>query len=274
MYKFDLLPPEDDGLFIPPDVGPWSADKHYFLRRYMHAFTAAMKPKPWQALHYIDLFACAGIERLEGGRLEWGSPLIAAQSPVPFHQLHLIEEKKINHDALAQRLQRFPQPSEPRLLLGDANVRVSEIIEHVPSNALSLAFLDPYGLHLDYATLKVLAQRRVDLIIFFPDYLDAVRNAGEYYEGDPDSNLTRVLGTDEWETALHGSRPGQKAEIFRQVYFKQIEALGYRYCDFERIRGRDGHPLYVLIFCCRHEVGLKIWRGIVQKKRDGQWTMF
>ena len=63
MAQFELPEPEDDGLFIP-DVGPWSRDKHHFLRRYLHAFTEAMKAKNWHSLHYIDLFAGAGIERL------------------------------------------------------------------------------------------------------------------------------------------------------------------------------------------------------------------
>jgi hypothetical protein len=58
---FHLDPPEDDGLYIP-EVGAWSADKHHFLRRYIDAFTTAMKGKKWDGLHYIDLFASAGIE--------------------------------------------------------------------------------------------------------------------------------------------------------------------------------------------------------------------
>lgn len=72
----DLKPPQDDGLYIP-DVGQWSRDKHYFLMRYMDAFTNSMKNKKWDSLHYIDLFAGAGIERLETSQeLDWGSPLI------------------------------------------------------------------------------------------------------------------------------------------------------------------------------------------------------
>lgn len=67
-------PPQDDGLYIPT-VGQWSSQKHYFLRRYINAFTTSMKNK-WSALHYIDLFAGAGIERLKDFReLDWGSPM-------------------------------------------------------------------------------------------------------------------------------------------------------------------------------------------------------
>ena len=61
---FDMPTPKDDGLFIP-EVGEWSKDKHYFLARYIDAFTTAMKNKKWSGLHYIDLFAGAGVERLK-----------------------------------------------------------------------------------------------------------------------------------------------------------------------------------------------------------------
>ena len=87
---FELLPPKDDGLFTPT-VGKQSSDKHYFLMRYIDIFTTAMKGK-WKGLHYIDLFAGAGIEKLRGSEeLHWGSPMIAAKAPKPFDRLHLCE---------------------------------------------------------------------------------------------------------------------------------------------------------------------------------------
>jgi len=67
--------PKDDGFDIPT-VGQWSHDKHYFLWRYIDAFTNAMKNK-WE-LHYVDLFAGSGVEKLEdSGQLEWGSPMFS-----------------------------------------------------------------------------------------------------------------------------------------------------------------------------------------------------
>src|SRR4051794_4025258 len=104
---FVLPPPTNDGL-PTPKVGPWSRDKHHFLIRYIDAFTTAMKAKGWSGLHYVDLFAGAGIEEIEGGGLDWGSPLIAAQAPTRFQNLHLCELKKNRCDALRNRLSQFP----------------------------------------------------------------------------------------------------------------------------------------------------------------------
>ncbi|MCI0365285.1 MAG: three-Cys-motif partner protein TcmP [Phycisphaerales bacterium] len=266
-----LDPPEDDGLFMPA-VGPWSADKHHFLRRYIDAFTTSMREKKWKGLHYIDLFASAGIERLRGDGLDWGSPLIAAQARFKFAQIHCCEIRQKAFDALQARLRRYPQPAPPQLIRGDANRHIDEIVQALPIGSLSLAFLDPYGLHLNLETLKRLALRRTDWIIFFPDHLDALRNWRNVYAGKPDSNLNQVLGTPDWHEAFMSSPRDSWPAILRNIYEEQIRNLGYEFVDYERITFRGGKPLYLLIFCCQHERGAEIWRNVTRKKASGQKT--
>jgi three-Cys-motif partner protein len=255
---------------MTPEVGPWSVDKHHFLRRYIDGFMTAMKKKPWKGFHYIDLFAGAGIERIKGNGLDWGSPLIAAQSPEPFTQLHLCDIDRSKIAALTLRLKRFPQPQAPQIICGDSNVSVDEITRAIPLGTLSLAFLDPYGLHLNFKTLAKLASRRVDLIIFFPDHLDALRNWENVYQGKPDSNLDRVLGGAPWlETML--KRPREHwPEVLRKLYVERIRTLGYEHFDYERIQSREGRDLYQLIFCSCSSAGVAIWRGIAKNKPGGQ----
>ena len=163
---FELPPPEDNDLFVPKPVGPWSRDKHHFLGRYLDAFTTAMKGKAWGSLHYIDLFAGAGVERIrESEELTWGSPLIAAQVPFPFERLHCCEESRKKHEALVARLKQFPLPNPPQVICGDANRHVGRILDEIPEDSLSVAFLDPFGLHCDFTTVKALSRKRIDLTI-------------------------------------------------------------------------------------------------------------
>jgi three-Cys-motif partner protein len=268
----NLPPPEDDGLYIP-DVGPWSADKHHFLRRYIDAFTTAMKDKPWKGLNYIDLFAGAGIERIEGKRLDWGSPLIAAQATHRFTNLYLCELKKNRHSALTERLQKHPQPNPPTVLQGDANKLVHEIVRRIARGTLSLAFLDPHGLHLHFSTLRTLAAHRVDLIVFFPDFLDAVRNWKPVYFEDPRSNLDLVLGTGLWREKLQSSAKQRWADELGKLYEQQIGTLGYAHFQHERISLPGGQYLYKLIFCSRSKAGATIWRNIARRHPGGQDTL-
>lgn len=177
--------PVDDGLCIPT-VGQWSSDKHYYLARYMDAFTTSMREK-WDALHYIDLFAGAGIERLKESRtLEWGSPMLAIHARYPFSKLHLCEKSRTKYNALSARVSRTRKDSQ--ILCGDANRCIDEIVKEVPTkNTLSLAFLDPYGLHLEFETIRKLSDIRADLIVFFPDHIDALRNRETHYLQDSNS---------------------------------------------------------------------------------------
>ncbi|MCP4708636.1 MAG: three-Cys-motif partner protein TcmP [Planctomycetes bacterium] len=267
---FNLKPPQDDGLLIPT-VGEWSRDKHYFLKRYIDGFTNSMKDKNWSGLHYIDLFAGAGIERLEtSNKLDWGSPLIAAQAQHPFDCLHLCEKDVKLYEALEKRISNFT--SDCKVFHGDANDKIHEIVKNIPRRSLSLAFLDPFGLHLDYETLCVLNNIIADLIVFFPDRLDALRNWEHYYFKNPNSNLDRCFGKGaDWRSIMNDTLPENRAQILRDLYIKQIEKLGYSEFEYERISAQ-GRPLYRLIFCSRHEVAAKIWRGILSKKPNGQKT--
>lgn len=264
----DPSPPADDGM-LAPEVGPWSQAKHHFLRRYIDIFTVGMKNKRW-ALHYVDLFAGAGVEQVKDGNRDWGSPLIAAQAKAPFAQLHLCERDPEKFDALSKRLNAFPQPSKPQLINDDANKAVKTIIGAIPSSeSLTLAFLDPYGLHLDFETVRALAGRRTDFIIFFPDHIDMLRN-WRMYGGQDESNLDRFMGTRAWRDFVQETPQDRLAEAFRHLYVEQVRRLGYEHFDFERIERSDGVPLYQLIFCSKHERGGEFWRKIAQRKADGQ----
>jgi len=271
--KFELPSPEDDGLFRE-EAGSWSADKHHFLRRYIHAFTTAMKDKNWNGLHYIDLFAGPGIVQIKDGPLDWGSPLIAAQSPTKFDCLHLCDKGKREFEASTHRLARFPQPTSPQCVHGDANEVVDTIVAQIPKGALSLAFLDPHGLHLHYETVRQLSVHRTDLIVFFPDHLDVLRNWEDVYQQQPNSNLDLVLGTDCWRERMHSSPITRWAELVQRIYEEQLRKLGYAYFEDERITRPNGRFLYKLIFCSAHERGAQIWRGVARQKRDGQYDLF
>ena len=264
----ESVQPVDDGQYIPT-VGQWSSDKHYYLSRYMDAFTTSMREK-WGGLHYIDLFAGAGIERLkESKALEWGSPMLAARARFPFSRLHLCEKSSVKYKALTIRASKVRADSQ--ILLGDANERVDEIVREVPTrDTLSLAFLDPYGLHLEFETIRKLSNVRADLIIFFPDRIDALRNWEKYYLKNPDSHLDRCLGQGaDWRSILNATPSNRLAEVLRELYVNQIRSLGYSEFEYQRINMK-GRPLYILIFCSRSNLAAKLWRRISITESDGQ----
>ncbi len=255
-------------------VGPWSKDKYHFLRRYLQAFTTSMHQK-WR-IHYLDLFAGPGRCRIrKSDEVVDGSPLIAARARYQFYRLHLCDLDQRCTDSLRARLAAIPQPEEPDIRCGDANKEIHDIVGSITSTgSLSLAFFDPTGLHLQYSSLQVLASRRVDLILFFPDRTDAARNWKRYYEPRKDSHLDKVLGPAcDWRRELNRCHPDHRHQRLRELYEAQLEELGYIYRAHERISrpaAKGSHPLYLLIFCSKNPVALGIWQRTSQIAPDGQ----
>ncbi len=230
--------------------------------------------KKWRHLHYIDLFAGAGVVTLrESRKLSWGSPLIAAQADTPFDNLHYCERSRNKYEALHVRVGRVRSGSGDQILQGDANEKVHEIVGAIPTTkTLSLAFLDPCGLHLDYETLRRISSIRSDLIVYFPDRVDFLRNWRLNYYDPPRSNPDRVLGTGaDWRSIFKEKPRSSWAEALRKLYVAQIRKLGYTCFEYERIFAKK-LPIYQLIFCSCHPLGADLWRRVAKKKPDDQQT--
>ena len=268
---FDLEKPTADGL-PTPEVGGWSRDKHHFLRRYIDAFTTAMRPKRWSALNYIDLFAGPGLLQIKGkDEYEWGSPMIAAMCN-RFQEIHVCEMNADHLETLRQRMSLLKPSARVFYYGSDANATVHELTKCLRPRSLSLAFLDSFGLDLPYATLQALANHRVDLIIFLPDFLDIVRNWEHVYQKQTNSKLDHFLGTGvDGRHQFNASPKDKLADVAHDLYVDQIRKLGYEYFHAERI-AMGGTRLYRLVFCSRNSAGDRIWRGIAKKKPDGQMT--
>jgi three-Cys-motif partner protein len=117
----------------------------------------------------------------------------------------------------------------------------------------------------------------VDLLILFPDAVDALRNEQLYFM-QSESNLDRVFGSgSNWRdriTQVANASGQNRRELYTEIYLGQLKKLaGYSYFDKVSIRGPAG-PLYRLVFATKHELGLKFWRESVKKDLTGQTSLF
>ena len=202
-----------------------------------------------------------------GGMLD---PDIAANAPKAFNRILLCELDRKNAKACETRLKTSPAKDRFKVFVGDCNQQVSEIVKEIPRGSLTLAFLDPTGLHAKIDTIKKLASAgRVDLLILFPDAVDVLRNV-ETYLPRLNSNLDEVLGADsnwreEW-LAAGGNDASKSRQLFASIYKRQL-AKHAKYVVFgeEVIKGPQG-PLYRLLFASKHEKGLEFWDKVTKKE--------
>lgn len=270
----------EDGL-PTRESGYWAKQKLWFWNRYIEITTTAMVGHPhWPAgVVYVDLFAGPGVctVRRTTERIP-GSPLIAANAPKAFHKILLCEQDPELAAACDSRLSAWVLQDRYRVFVGDCNERVGEICREIPQRALTLAFLDPTGLHLWFETVRTLANcGAVDLLILYPDAVDILRNV-DRYRHDPNSNLDRVLGSgSKWRKQLN-ELPSPESHARRRlaahIYKEQLRRMaGYAYFRDEVINGPRG-PLYRLIYATKDKCGVDFWDKSVAKQFGGIRRLF
>jgi three-Cys-motif partner protein len=273
---------QDDGL-PTRIVKHWTEDKLYFWHGYIHITSVAMANNPkWQGgLVYVDLFGGPGVCTLHGesGRRVPGSPLIAACAPKPFRKVIVCEKNRELADACEKRLARTPFSQRCVLLRGDCNEMAGEIAAMIPPASLTIAFIDPTGLHAKFDTIRTItAGKQVDLLVLFADAYDIVRNVEKYYRPDRNSKLDQVLGPDSnWRSAwdaLDNQGSNNARCLFAEIYRRQLaKHLGYVSFDEQTMCHARG-PLYRLVYASKHEMGLDFWRKATKKYAGGQKRLF
>jgi three-Cys-motif partner protein len=171
---------------------------------------------------------------------------------------------------------------------GDCNLAVDPIVTSLKRDeqrSLNLAFLDPEGLELKWATIAKLASvQRMDLIINYPEgglnrFMSRAMNAlGETAVDD-------FFGSRGWRSAYQeGQAQGEPNLHWRLIEFykNQLQALGYK----EVLRGDEvggdplmrntkrNAPLYRLLFASKHPLGTQFWRSVTRRDLAGQQLLF
>jgi three-Cys-motif partner protein len=265
-------------------VGPWSADKLYYVARYLELFSRAMH-KRFSVRHYLDLFAGPGWCVLDDGSGETpGSPLIALSLAHRFTRYHFVDADATAASSLRQRVNRLGwRAPEVQIYEEDANEVVTRLKRAVPSSALSVAVIDPTGLHFRFDSLRILTDgRRMDLIYLFPEGMAAKRNLQTFLDQDH-SALDEVLGTRDWRSTV---APQLRRQLEPQAYWdaigrplvqtlqNQLAGLGYQSIhlgsEIIAVRNRTRVPLYYLVFASKHARGHQFWHAVSSYDPTGQ----
>jgi len=156
---------------------------------------------------------------------------------------------------------------------------VNEIIKAIPqSGCLCLSLIDPTGLHIKFETIKTLTQnRRIDLIITFPEGMAIKRNLDQFLKQD-DSLLDSYMGDKNWrklyEDELCGLDIHYRRKRFIDLYQEKLKGIGYKEiksADEILIKSSEKKlPLYYLLFASKSTLGLKFWSKVREIEPSGQ----
>lgn len=213
-----------------PFGGAWTELKLRAIGDYLAFYTKALQHRPspetpfqkW----YVDAFAGTGErteERVAGGLLDGeptrrerlqleGSARRALRVEPPFQHYIFIEANPTRFRALEKLKQEYPA-KDIRCLCGDANIELRSLFTSPPWSAGSqrglqraVVFLDPYGMNVRWATLRLLAEtKRADVWYLFP-LQAALRQLARKHGAVDDSKraaLTEIFGTRDWEEEFY-----------------------------------------------------------------------
>ena len=226
--------------------GSWTHEKLEILRRYLNAYTTALKDQPF-SLIYVDAFAGEGYFRLGSEYLEDnyddfqgvydGSPRIALEiDDKPFDRLVFNEIDHGRSAMLSNLRQEYPSRNIT-ISNDDANLMLPEFCKDLQRSDRAVVFLDPFATQVSWSTVEAIAKtQKIDCWILFP--VGAIARMMPL-EGQPTEalriQLDRIFGSREYwrdfyrqssQLSLFGSDPGQERHSGSQQiadrYYKRL----------------------------------------------------
>ncbi|MER8846015.1 three-Cys-motif partner protein TcmP [Mesorhizobium australicum] len=261
------------------EFGNLSTDlKLSLVEGYLKAFTSALRSK-FPELWYIDAFAGTGErtvktkavpalnflpaieEKIERRR---GSARIALDVSPCFDRIVFMDKKRKHCAALETLKAEFPA-REIDIVRGDANAAIlAELSSTRWVGKRAVMFLDPYGMDVAWSTLEAI--RRTEAI----DVWYLVSLAGLFRQASHDPKnltarkraaITRMLGTDEWESEWYRFTPPvadlistidethlriADVDAMEQFVGKRLKALFPAVLPPRRLRSDRGVPSFSL----------------------------
>lgn len=215
--------------------GVWTEIKLKALADYLQFYQGALRGQKFETW-YIDAFAGTGdrhalVEtggmfedkplRIEERVLE-GSARKALRIDPPFAHFWFAEQNKRRAAALDALRDEFPG-RDIIVRTGEANAELEHLFTSQPwvgSDAWkqrAVVFLDPYGMSVDWNTLKLLAEaKRADVWYLFPRAAVVRQLAHDLAAVDADKRrrLSQIFGGDDWEEEFYRARPAQVSLLF------------------------------------------------------------
>ena len=277
-----------------PEVGPWARDKLDALARYLEFYTKVLKNQPWRTL-YLDAYAGGGraVVRIgarpppRGGdlfsdappidtevrELIDGSPRIALGLADPFDRYILVDS---DPERVAE-LQALKAEFGDRRTINVLKATAAEGIDWVTRQPISrkthrgIAFLDPFGANLDWASVQKLAATGLfEVVVNFALSMAIQRmlpNSGDV----PDAwalALDAYFGDRAWFDAVYERGGGlfaassvekrdDSSERLLALYRSRLRTAFGHVSTPRLIRNTRGAPLYYLIWAGSNKKGLE-----------------
>lgn len=266
-------------------IGKWSIEKLELLRKYLHAYVQVLKNQHWcRGYEYIDGFAGTGKPKTrDEEKYVDGSPRVALGLSPPFTKYYFIETSSWRLKKLENLRREFPERNI-EIYSQDCNkVLCNKVIPSLPRRSYkrAIAFLDPYGMQLEWETLQQLAQTQTIEIFLNVPLMAINRNVRRRRQKDipvaTKERMDRLWGTGNWLQEFYEEIPtlfgrqtvrkDQSTKQLGQRFRNRLQELFTHCTEPFLMTNSKNAPLYWLFFAGHNSTGYKIANNIFTKRR-------
>jgi three-Cys-motif partner protein len=274
-----------------PWGGSWTEEKLDCVRKYLSAYTKALKDELF-SLSYIDAFAGSGIREARRSvdlpllnlvgmdQFVRGSARIALETRPAFDRFSFIEKKRSTFIKLQNSLTAdYPDMSSRMQFRNqDANTAVRDICSTTSwRKNRAVAFLDPYGMQVEWATIEAIAQTgAIDMWYLFPAGIGVGRMVPRRAEKQPEAWAKKIdvcLGGTDWRQIFYDETPtpdlfGASHSVKQRVFDipiiekyvrSKLEGIFPGVADNTLALSKPNGPImYLLFFACANKRGAPI----------------
>ncbi len=261
------------------EIGYWSEIKLAILDEYAKPYNQILHKHKLKAT-YVDGFAGAGHHRAKGTeRVIEGSPQRALNVQPPFDYLHFVD----TDGARVAQLKRISS-GRPNVSVyqGDCNdILISRVFPTISyaRRERALCILDPYGLDLNWQTIRMAGESKaIEIFLNFP-VMDMNRNVlwrnSEHVSELHRERMTRFWGDNSWENAAYLTTQGLFEEMrekssneeVAEAFRVRLEKVGgFKYVPKPMpMRNTKGAVVYFLYFAAQQPAADKIVKDIFAK---------
>jgi three-Cys-motif partner protein len=210
--------------------GNWTEVKMEIVISYAKAYLTIMNKQDWAKTIYFDGFAGSGIiETNEEKEIKKGTALriLEITDPKPFDLYYFVELKEYHKNELEKRVQENYFGRNAHVVQADCNDKLKRMSVFLKENKhyRALAFIDPYGMSVNWSSIESLKGLGVDLWILVPTGIGVVRmlkNNGEISNAWF-NKLEKFLGMSKDEIMKHFYKVQSLNTLFGEQTYIQKE---------------------------------------------------
>ena len=282
--------------------GPWTEKKLNAFSKYVKSYLTIMKKFDYWKTIYFDGFAGSGKRKsgkvelltqlkisLEEEKVYQGAAqrVLSLPNNLSFDYYYFIDTNTGSLKKLKNSLSKLEESKDKTLIFkdGDANQQLLELSNALqkknPSYA-ALVFLDPFGMQINWESIKSLSGTRSDVWILVPTGVIVNRlldRKGELkhtaklqsFFGLPEEEIRNRFYISEMTNTLFGEeeitkKVLQPIEKITELYVEQLKTVWKHVTEKPlRLNNSRGVPIFHFVFASNNKNAVKIAKQIIHK---------